>query len=228
MNHDKAVILSAKNIKKSFTTPKGEVVILDEASFEVRQGEKVAIVGPSGSGKSTLLSLLGLLDTPDAGEILINQINTKPLKQDELAKLRSEEIGFVFQNFELITPFTVRENVTAALDIAGKSADGAKISALINEVGLSAREEAMPATLSGGEKQRVAIARALANDPAIILADEPTGSLDRATGEKVLQMLLEAVSLHGKTLVVITHDQTLASKMDRVYEVRDKKLHERI
>lgn len=220
-------ILVLEDVSKHFSTPTGLITILDSLSLVVHKGEKVAIIGPSGSGKSTLLSLLGLLDIPSGGRVLLDGADTTALSQNELARYRNEQIGFVFQNFELITPFSVRENVTAPLEIAGTKVEPTFVDNLIAEVGLSERTHAMPGTLSGGEKQRVAIARALSNQPSLILADEPTGSLDRETGERVLSLLLQAVDEHGKTLVVITHDPAVAARMDRVYEIRDKQLHER-
>lgn len=224
---EKKPVLSVSSVSKSFNTPQGTISILDNASFTVFAGEKVAIVGPSGSGKSTLLSLIGLLDSPTSGLVAIDGVDTRNLSEDDLARFRNERIGFVFQAFELIAPFTVTENISAPLEIAGKAVVKEHIDTLISEVGLEERSEALPFTLSGGEKQRVAIARALANQPNLILADEPTGSLDRDTGEKVLSLLLNAVDVHGKTLVIITHDASVAARMDRVFEIRDKAIHER-
>ncbi len=224
----KKPVLEVAAVGKSFATPQGTISILENTSFTVFAGEKVAIVGPSGSGKSTLLSLIGLLDTPSLGMVAIDGVDTRNLTEDELAKFRNERIGFVFQAFELIAPFTVTENITAPLEIAGKAVSNTHVETLISEVGLEKRSEALPFTLSGGEKQRVAIARALVNQPNLILADEPTGSLDRETGEKVLSLLIDAVDVHGKTLVIITHDASVAAKMDRVFEIRDKAVHERI
>lgn len=220
-------VLTVSEVGKSFVTPQGTISILEHTSFTVYEGEKVAIVGPSGSGKSTLLSLIGLLDTPTTGMVAIDGVDTRNLSEDELARLRNERIGFIFQAFELIAPFTVTENISAPLEIAGNEIRKEHIETLISEVGLEKRSEALPFTLSGGEKQRVAIARALANHPNLILADEPTGSLDRETGEKVLSLLLDAVDVHGKTLVIITHDASVAARMDRVFEIRDKAVHER-
>ncbi len=220
-------LLVVKEVSKSFNTARGEISILKNASFTVNQGEKVAIVGPSGSGKSTLLSLIGLLDTPNQGSISISGIETATLSENELAVFRNKRIGFVFQAFELISPFTVTENISTPIEISKEAVNGEVVSKLINEVGLDNRRDALPFTLSGGEKQRVAIARALANNPDLILADEPTGSLDRATGEKVLSLLLNAVDVHGKTLVIITHDESVASRMDRVFEIKNLAIHER-
>jgi putative ABC transport system ATP-binding protein len=220
-------LLSLTSVSKRFPTKDGDLSILHDVSFSIAPGEKVAIVGPSGSGKSTLLSLIGLLDVPSGGDIAIEGTSVKTLDEKVLAKLRNESIGFVFQSFELISPFTVRENVAAPLDIAGKSVSREAVATLLEEVGLTHRGDALPATLSGGERQRVAIARALANNPKLILADEPTGSLDRATGERVLELLLRAVSERSTSLLVITHDDRVASYMDRVFEIKDGTLYER-
>lgn len=221
-------ILKLDNVTKRFKTASGDITILNGVSASIFPGEKVAIIGPSGSGKSTLLSLIGLLDVATEGEVQIAGKNVKTLSEREQAFFRNEKIGFVFQSFELISPFTVAENITAPLEIGGKSVEATQVTKLLEEVGLTERKDALPYTLSGGEKQRVAIARALVHKPALLLADEPTGSLDRATGERVLKMLLEAVNERGTTLVVITHDESIAAKMDRVFEIKNRGLHERI
>ncbi len=226
-NNMKDPILHLDGISKRFATKDGELTIIKDVSFSITPGEKVAIVGPSGSGKSTLLSLIGLLDTPTEGKIFIQGQDVTTQSETALAKLRNESIGFVFQSFELISPFTVYENVAAPLEIAGKEVSAASIKTLLGEVGLTERMNALPATLSGGERQRVAIARALSNNPKLILADEPTGSLDRATGERVLELLLRSVSERKTTLVVITHDDNVAEHMDRVFEIKDGTLYER-
>lgn len=222
------LVLNLENVSKKFKTNKGEISILEGVSLKVMAGEKVAIIGPSGSGKSTLLSLIGLLDTPTAGLVEISGIKTNNLSEEEQAAFRNKEIGFIFQSFELISPFNVTENIIAPIEIAKEKPNKEEISALINRIGLDERKEAMPYTLSGGEKQRVAIARALALKPALILADEPTGSLDRDTGEKVLSMLLESVSGSQTTLIIITHDESIANRMDRVFAIKDRCIHERI
>lgn len=220
-------ILHVEAVSKVFKTEQGLLSILENVSLSVRAGERVAILGPSGSGKSTLLSLIGLLDTPTSGTVEINGVVTASLTEREQAKVRNEKIGFIFQSFELIMPFTAYENIVAPLEIAREPVDKTYISTLIERLGLTLRREVLPYTLSGGEKQRVAIGRALSHRPPLILADEPTGSLDRATGERVLDLLLEAVSLSGAALVIITHDETVAARMDRVFELRDRTLHER-
>ena len=186
-----------------------------------------AIIGPSGSGKSTLLSLIGLLDVATDGEVVIAGRNVKVMSEKEQAYFRNEKIGFIFQSFELISPFSVSENIAAPLEIGGKVVSPDVLAQVLEEVGLTNRADALPYTLSGGEKQRVAIARALVHQPALLLADEPTGSLDRATGERVLKLLLDAVAQRHTTLVVITHDESVAERMDRVFEIKDQKLYER-
>lgn len=220
-------MLELCNVGKQFVTPSGVLNILNNVSCTIRQGEKVAIIGPSGSGKSTLLSLIGLLDTPSSGTITIAGKNVTTMTENELARMRNTNIGFVFQSFELIAPFTVTENVEAPQEISQKGVDREAVTRVLAAVAMTNRSGALPNTLSGGEKQRVAIARALINQPALLLADEPTGSLDRATGEKVLQVLLDAVTLHNTTLIIITHDEGIAARMDRVFEIKDHTLHER-
>lgn len=224
---EKQPILRMNDVRKCFNTASGEIVILDHTSAQIMSGETVAIIGPSGSGKSTLLSLIGLLDTPTQGDIFIAQRNVKDISEDEKARFRNDKIGFIFQSFELISPFSVAENIAAPLEIGGKAVEPGVVEHMLGEVGLTARADALPYTLSGGEKQRVAIARALIHKPALLLADEPTGSLDRATGERVMTLLLTAVSKRDATLVVITHDESIASRMDRVFEIKNQTLHER-
>lgn len=219
-------VVSLKKVSKTFATVAGPLSILQDVSLVVYPGEKIAIVGPSGSGKSTLLSLIGLLDTPSEGEMTIDGELVGELAEPALAALRNQKIGFVFQSFELIAPFTVRENITAPHDIAGTTMPTADLAELIETTGLGERLESFPSTLSGGEKQRVAIARALSNRPKLLLADEPTGSLDRATGERVLSLLLDATTKNGAALVIITHDESIAARMDRVYQLKQGQLYE--
>lgn len=222
------IILRLENVSKTFDTVSGKLPILQGVSFTVKRGEKVAIIGPSGSGKSTLLSLIGLLDTPTQGSIEIAGVKIDELSESEQAVFRNKEIGFIFQSFELISPFTVVENITAPLEIGNKIVSPEAISTLTEKLGLHERLSALPQTLSGGEKQRVAIGRALVNSPALILADEPTGSLDHTTGEKVLSLLLDAVDKANGTLIIITHDESIANRMGRVLELKENTLHERM
>jgi len=221
------IILKLEAVSKSFNTSRGQLQILDQVSCVVKKGENVAIIGPSGSGKSTLLSLIGLLDTPTSGTIEVAGVEIGSLSEREQAAFRNKYIGFIFQSFELISPFTARENIAAPLEIGEREVSEGDLSNLLENLGLTERQNALPQTLSGGEKQRVAIGRALVNQPALILADEPTGSLDRVTGEKVLSVLLEAVEHAHATLIIITHDESIAERMDSVFELRDKTLHER-
>jgi ABC-type lipoprotein export system ATPase subunit len=212
-------------VGKTFSTPVGTLEILRGVGATVHREEKIAIIGPSGSGKSTLLSLLAGLDKPTSGEILVDGASIGALDERALAHYRNKTIGIIFQAFELIVPFTVEENVSAPLDIA-RAKDPQRVADLIERVGLAHRRRAYPETLSGGERQRVAIARALVHGPSIVLADEPTGSLDRTTGHAVLDLLLEEVDREHTTLIIITHDQEIAKRMDRVFVLTDKQLIE--
>ncbi len=226
VNSGEVSLVEVRRVSKSFSTPRGNLTIINDVSFSIKKGETVAIVGPSGSGKSTLLSLLAGIDQPTRGEVVVSGKKLSTLSEGELAAFRNATIGIIFQSFELIAPFTASENVQAPLDIGGVKNSG-RVQELLHRVRLGERKDSLPETLSGGEKQRVAIARALVRSPQVLLADEPTGSLDRATGEQVLELLLEQVKQEGQTLIIITHDEHIASKMGRVFELRDQTLHER-
>jgi len=207
----------------SKTVPSGDAMltILHPLDLRIDAGTVAAIVGPSGSGKSTLLGLLAGLDDPSTGRIVIDGADITAMSEDELARYRGTRIGFVFQFFHLLPSLTAWENVRVPLEIAGKPDPGARADALLTEVGLGPRRHHYPSQLSGGEQQRVAIARALANDPAILLADEPTGNLDSGTGHQVIDLLLD-VNRHRKTTVVIvTHDPELARRADLTISLRD-------
>lgn len=217
------IVIKLSNISKSFFENGKEINILKDLDLTVRKGEKIAVVGPSGSGKSTVLSIIAGIDRPDSGEVLVNSKNLNSLSEKELALFRNQDIGIIFQSFELILPFTVSENVSAPQDISGEK-DKALISALLEKVSLTPKANSGVSKLSGGEKQRTAIARSLSNSPEIILADEPTGSLDRITGKSVLDLLISLADKENKVLVIITHDEEVAKKMDRTYELKDKKL----
>lgn len=199
--------------------------ILKDVNLVIEKGEKVAIVGPSGSGKTTLLSLIAGLDTLQSGTIAVAGTDLSKLDERALARFRNQTVGIIFQSFELIAPFTALENILTPLDIAGEK-DMTRGEEWLQSVGLEHRRDALPGTLSGGEKQRVAIARALAMNPAIVLADEPTGSLDRLTGKRIIDLLIAEVERSRSTLLVITHDLSISEKMDRVFELRDQTLHE--
>jgi putative ABC transport system ATP-binding protein len=204
--------------------PRGttEVVALAGVSLEVRDGEKLAIMGPSGSGKTTLLSILGCLDRPTRGEHLFDGRLVEGLSDDELSRLRNRSIGFVFQSFHLIPQLTVAENVETPLLYAGTPPARWRPRALraLERVGLAARADHRPSELSGGEAQRAAIARALVTEPRLILADEPTGNLDTATGDEIAALLDELHAL-GRTVVIVTHNEALAGRAERVVRLRD-------
>ncbi len=197
------------------------LTILHPLDFDIASGQFVAIVGPSGSGKSTLLGLLAGLDAPSTGEILIDGVDITRLSEDALARLRGEKIGFVFQFFHLVPSLTALENILVPMEIAGRRDAVARARQLLDEVGLTDRGHHYPSQLSGGEQQRVAIARALANDPPIVLADEPTGNLDSATGRYIMQLLLDVRRTRETTLVLVTHDPQLAALADVQLVLRD-------
>jgi putative ABC transport system ATP-binding protein len=207
----------ADRVSKLVNTADGNLSILHELSFQIEQGESLAIVGASGSGKSTLLSLLAGLDLPSAGQINLMGQNLNLLDEDGRARLRGQLVGFVFQSFQLLPHLTALENVMLPLEIAGKSQAEARLSALewLEKVGLTPRINHFPKTLSGGEQQRVALARAFINKPAILFADEPTGSLDEASGNRVIELLFELNRENSSTLVLVTHDPALAARCGR-------------
>jgi putative ABC transport system ATP-binding protein len=207
----------ADQVSKLVKTADGNLSILHELSFQIKQGESVAIVGASGSGKSTLLSLLAGLDLPSAGQIELMGQNLNLLDEDGRARLRGQLVGFVFQSFQLLPHLTALENVMLPLEIAGDPQADARLSALewLEKVGLTPRANHFPKTLSGGEQQRVALARAFINKPAILFADEPTGSLDEASGNRVIELLFELNRENSSTLVLVTHDPALAARCGR-------------
>lgn len=218
------MILQAQDIEKTYEGPT-PVKVLSAVSLEVRRGESVAIMGKSGEGKSTLLHILGTLEKPSAGDLLICG---KPASSSS-AELRNEHIGFIFQSFNLLEDYTLLENVLMPAKIARKRTDRGsppyqRALELLEKVGLSARANFLAKLLSGGEKQRAAIARALCNDPDLILADEPSGNLDRAHSAEVHDLLLDSVKQMGKTLIVVTHDPELAKLCDRTLQLKSGKL----
>ena len=199
----------------------GVVTILDGVTLDVPSGQFVAVTGPSGSGKSTLLGLVAGLDRPTAGTIRVDGTELGALDEDALARLRLAKIGYVFQSFHLIPTLTATENVAIPLELAGAPDAPARARALLEEVGLKLRGGHYPAELSGGEQQRVALARAVANQPGLLLADEPTGNLDSATGAQIIDLLLSLHRRLGITLILVTHDPALAAHAGRVVELRD-------
>jgi putative ABC transport system ATP-binding protein len=199
----------------------GAVTILDGVTLHVPPGQFLAITGPSGSGKSTLLGLVAGLDRPTAGSIRVDGVDLSSLDEDALARLRLAKIGYVFQAFHLIPTLTAIENVAIPLELAGAADAPGQARALLEEVGLKARVDHYPAELSGGEQQRVALARAVANRPRLLLADEPTGNLDSATGAQIVDLLVGLHRRHGTTLILVTHDAALAAHAQRIVELRD-------
>lgn len=214
-------MLKLEAVSKAYPGPEGgeDVAVLSELSLEVAAGESVGVVGPSGSGKSTLLNLIGALDTPSAGRVLLDDVDLATLDEAGLAALRAKRIGFIFQSHHLLPQCSVIENVllpTLALPDAPPAAERrTRAEALLERVGLAGRITHRPGQLSGGERQRVAVARALINGPGLLLADEPTGSLDRATSDRVSELLLETLAAENLALVLVTHDPTLAARMSR-------------
>ncbi len=211
-------------LAKSFPSGGGLLRVLDGVDLEIAAGESVAILGPSGSGKSTLLALIAGLDRPDAGEVRIDGRAVQDLSEDELALLRRGTIGFVFQSFQLLGNMTARENVLLPLELLEAGDAGARADEMLRLVGLAERSGHYPAQLSGGEQQRVALARAFAGRPPILLADEPTGNLDRATGERVLEVLADLRRRFGTTLVLVTHDAAVAALAGRRLLLSDGRL----
>jgi len=214
-------MLIADDLQKSYRSGGQPLAALRNVSFQVEPGETVAIVGPSGSGKTTLLGLLAGLDRPSGGRVLLDGTDMGALSEDERARLRREKIGFVFQSFQLIPTLTARENVAVPLDLAGSGGGAARADELLERVGLGGRGHHYPTQLSGGEQQRVAVARAFIHRPSILFADEPTGNLDAATGEKVIALMMELNREIGTTLVLVTHDPDLASRARRVIRLAD-------
>ena len=200
------------------------LTILDDVRLEIRRGESLAVLGPSGSGKSTLLALMAGLDRPDSGEVWLEGRRIDALSEDELARVRPHKIGFVFQSFQLLRNLTARENVMLPLELLGAGDARRRAGELLDEVGLSERGHHYPSQLSGGEQQRVALARAFAPRPALLLADEPTGNLDGATGRIVLDLLVGMRANQRATLVLVTHDPAVAAMADRRIHLRDGRI----
>src|SRR5436309_1128409 len=221
-------MIELREVSKTVMSGSEPLTILHPMSLDIARGQFVAIVGPSGSGKSTLLGLIAGLDAPSSGDVLIDGVNITTLGEDSLAKLRGEKIGFVFQFFHLISSLTAFENVAVPMEIAGTADVRRRALALLEEVGLTDRGHHYPSQLSGGEQQRVALARALANDPPLVLADEPTGNLDSATGRHIMALLRGIHQARGTTVVLVTHDADLAALADARVVLRDGMVVERV
>jgi putative ABC transport system ATP-binding protein len=219
-------MIKTSQLSKRVSTAESELEILRGIELEIKQGETAAIVGASGSGKSTLLGLLAGLDTPSAGAIFLDGINIVNLDEDQRATLRSQKVGFVFQSFQLLPALTALENVMLPLELAGIEHAREKSEEFLTRVGLDERLHHYPRTLSGGEQQRVAIARAFASQPVILFADEPTGNLDTATGANVIELLFGLNEEEGTTLVLVTHDNSLADRCQRKFTMVAGQLEE--
>lgn len=220
-------MIEFRNVSRTVTSGAGPLTILHPTSFAIPAGRVVAITGPSGSGKSTMLGLMSGLDGPTTGSILLDGIDITTLDEERLARLRGERVGIVFQFFHLLPSLTAYENILVPMEIAGVGGAPARARELLAEVGLAERGHHYPSQLSGGEQQRVAIARAIANDPPILLADEPTGNLDTTTGQHIIDLLVTMRKARSRTLVLVTHDVSLAQTADEVMMMRDGRLVER-
>ncbi len=217
-------ILTTENLKKIYETPSGKVYALDGVSVSVSDGEFIAVVGSSGSGKTTFLNMIGGLDLPTSGQVNIRGRQLGSLSQEELTVFRRRNIGFVFQNYNLLPFLNVWENITLPLRLDGVSVDESFISGIIENLGLADKTDNMPYMLSGGQQQRVAIARALSTRPALILADEPTGNLDSITGMEVIGLLKTCAVKYHQTIVVVTHNDEIAQMADRIIRIEDGKV----
>lgn len=217
-------ILKIHGLEKNYKSGSKSITVLHDISFEVEKGQTFSIVGPSGSGKTTLLGLCAGLDYPDSGSVELCGNKLEALNEDERARLRNDEVGFIFQNFQLLPTLTALENVIVPLELQGAK-DAQKVGLeLLDKVGLSDRMHHYPSQLSGGEQQRVALARAFSNKPSILFADEPTGNLDEETGEKVIQLLFDLNKEAGTTLVIISHDLDLANRTQQILRLKGGKI----
>jgi putative ABC transport system ATP-binding protein len=213
-------ILKINGLEKTYTSGSKQLTVLQNVSFDIEKGQTFTIVGPSGSGKTTLLGLCAGLDEPNSGTIELCGYDLNTLNEDERAELRNKEVGFIFQNFQLLPTLTALENVSVPLELQGAKDAASRAKELLEKVGLGDRVHHYPSQLSGGEQQRVALARAFSNRPSILFADEPTGNLDEETGEKVIQLLLELNKDAGTTLVIISHDLDLAARTQQILRLK--------
>ncbi len=216
--------LETRRLRRELRSGERTLVVVNDIDLQVAAGECVSIRGPSGAGKSTLLALLAGLDRPTAGSVLIDGQPIEGLSEDELALLRREKVGFVFQSFQLLGNLTARENVQYPLDLLGRGRSRQRAEALLDDVGLAERGHHYPSQLSGGEQQRVALARAFAAEPLILLGDEPTGNLDTVTGAAILDVMMALRDRFGSTLVLVTHDPAVAARADREFVMVDGRL----
>ena len=219
-------ILRVENLTKTYQSGARALTVLDQVSFDIEPGSTAAIVGPSGSGKTTLLGLCAGLDRATSGSVYLNDVELSPLTEDQRAALRNEHVGFILQNFQLLSTLTALENVMVPLELKGDRGARSYAKELLERVGLGDRHDHYPTQLSGGEQQRVSLARAFANRPSLLFADEPTGNLDEETGAKVEGLLFDLNQEAGTTLVIVTHDPALAAKTQRVIRLKGGKLIE--
>jgi putative ABC transport system ATP-binding protein len=219
-----SVVLRTTNLSKKVSSPEGPLTILDDISLDIRGGETVALVGASGAGKTTLLALLAGLDRPSEGQVWLCGQEMTAMAEDGRAQLRGEHVGFVFQSFHLVSSLTAIENVMLPLELIGDSSARTRAAEALTSVGLQSRMGHYPKQLSGGEKQRVAIARAFVTRPEILFADEPTGNLDSASGERIADLLFKLNEQQQTTLVLVTHDRTLAARCNRMFELEAGRL----
>lgn len=220
-------ILEVTNLTQKFRSGEKELTVLDHVNFSVEKGTTCSIVGPSGSGKTTLLGLCAGLDRPTTGEVILNNVKLGPLSEDQRADVRNKHVGFVFQTFQLVPTLTALENVMVPLELRGIKTSEVQRDAeeLLTQVGLADRMSHYPAQLSGGEQQRVAIARAFINKPKILFADEPTGNLDSETGATIEELLFDLNKARGTTLVLVTHDLSLAEQCQRIIRLKNGQIH---
>ena len=217
-------ILKVEHLKKTYGSGETEVRAVDDISFAVEKGEFLCIIGASGSGKSTLLHMLGGVDRPTDGKVIIDGVDIYSQDDDTLAVFRRRQVGLIYQFYNLIPVLTAEENITLPCDLDGKVVDHAEVEKLIRSLGLEGRENHLPSQMSGGQQQRVAIGRALINQPAIILADELTGNLDKKAGDEIIALLQKANQETGQTIIMITHDLEIAAQAERVITIQDGKI----
>jgi putative ABC transport system ATP-binding protein len=220
-------VIVTENISKTYGKPPLQIFALRETNLHIKQGDYIAIIGPSGSGKSTLMNLLGCLDKPTSGNIFIDGKDVSTLNENELARIRREKIGFIFQKYNLIPTLNALENVELSMGFAGVDSQTrtTKAKQLLELVNLSKRMTHKPSEMSGGEQQRVAIARALANNPSIILADEPTGNVDTKSGDNIMR-ILEDINKKGETIIIVTHNMAIAQRAKRLLRIQDGEVRE--
>lgn len=217
-------ILKVSHLSKVYGTGENQIRALDDVSFSVENGQFVAIIGPSGSGKSTLLHILGGVDSPSGGKVFLNGQDVFAQNEDQLAIFRRRQVGLIYQFYNLIPVLNVRENMTLPLELDGREVEPAHLEDLLETLHLKGREHHLPSQLSGGQQQRVSIGRALMNAPAVVLADEPTGNLDSRNSQEIMALLRQSNRKYGQTLIVITHDETIALQADRILALEDGRI----